>query len=201
MHDSFPTLSVRAPLLPWSRSGPHRHIVLVVHAPVAFPFVPEVRMSGRRRGETGWRNIVACAGGHAVTQRSVTSAPGDAGRRLPRLLSALPFLLEVRMRRSRQVAKRSVYARPDSPFSIRALSLPLSRSSSHVSGHVLVACPLPVVTASSTTRKAEVGECRNGGHILLALRCTRDMGCAALARFLGSPSGATSSWQHDPLLG
>ncbi|KAJ7901435.1 hypothetical protein B0H13DRAFT_772213 [Mycena leptocephala] len=40
-------------------------------------------------------------------------------------------------------------------------------ASSRVSGHVLVPRPPPVVTAGSNTRKAEMGECRNGEHSLL----------------------------------
>ncbi|KAJ7851446.1 hypothetical protein B0H13DRAFT_2674175 [Mycena leptocephala] len=120
-------------------------------APAALPFVPDIRMSGRRRGKTGWRNVVAYARGHALAPRRVTSAPDDAGRRLPRLLSALPFLLEVRMRRRRQVALRAQIPRSASIV-----------SSSRVSGYVLVPRPPPVVTAGSNTRKAEMGECRNG---------------------------------------
>jgi hypothetical protein len=178
--------------------GLHHHIVL---APAALPFVPEVRMSGRRRGETGWRNVVAYARGHALAQRSVTAAlDDDAGRWLPRLLSALPFLLEVRD--DKWLCAASVRAQiPHSasaccPSHCRARPPAFPETSSSPIPH-----PLPVVTAGSNAQKAEVGECRNAEHNLRALRCTRDMRCTCVssaAPVALLPHGsATPCWDPD----
>jgi hypothetical protein len=172
MHDSFPAPRPHAASPVVAEHGPHRHIVLVVLAPAALPFVPEVRMSGRRRGRRDGETSSPMREATHLAPRNVTSAPDGAGRRLPP-----PLRVAFLARGPHAQETTSGYARPDSSFSVRALPPIVGRVLPHFRA-VLVPRPPPVVTAGSSIRKAEVGECRDGEHNLLELRCTRDMRCA-----------------------
>jgi hypothetical protein len=123
-------------------------------------------MSGRQRGETGSRNVIAYAGSHALALRRTTAF-------------SLPLCVAFLARGPHAQDTTSGYAqRLSAPFSVRALPLPLSCASSRVSGHVLVPRPPPIVTAGSNTRKAEVESVGMEGTIFWGYDVLATCACA-----------------------
>jgi hypothetical protein len=165
----------------------------------SFPFVPVVRtFTGHERARWISRPIHACTSarrceggrrvgrsGCACAQRGVISASyprsdtpsrvhdarasGAAGRRAPRLLSALHSVPEMRMRGRRGVAVERTRGVLNARL-ISGPSHPIGAEDMRVFTSFLV--PQRIVTAGPNTREAVGGECRERPR----------SGCAALAR-------------------